>query len=56
KVHDILGREVADLSQGNLPAGRHVFRWNGASRPSGIYFVTVQAGPMKETRKMVLMK
>jgi hypothetical protein len=38
KVYDYLGREVATLGDGLIPAGKHVFRWDATGSASGIYF------------------
>jgi hypothetical protein len=40
---------VADLKPGT-------FTWNAAGLPSGIYFVRVQAGKARVTRKIVLQR
>jgi endoglucanase len=54
KVFDILGKEVATVVSGNFPAGSHSGTWDASMLPSGIYLVRLQAGPMTETRKLVL--
>ena len=58
-VFDLRGAEVAKLATGSFPAGDHVFHWDGRRHdggraPSGIYFVTLRAGRVTETRKVVL--
>ena len=48
-IHDLGGRIVRDVSSATLPAGEHVFRWDGrdgagrATEP-GMYFVTATSG------------
>lgn len=37
-VYDMLGREVARVFQGAVPAGRHAFVWTPGQIPSGLYF------------------
>jgi hypothetical protein len=60
-VYDLLGRKVATLVSGHLPAGEHLAFWNGTwdnNRivPSGIYFCTMAGDGRVQTIKMVLMK
>ncbi|MBZ0264394.1 aryl-sulfate sulfotransferase [bacterium] len=56
-VHDLLGREVAELYNGVATAGIKQFSFNGNELTSGVYFVrAVIPGKMNQTRKMVLMK
>jgi len=54
EVYNILGEKVATLVNGPKPAGEHVVNFNASSLPSGIYFYTLTAGDLKQTRKMVL--
>jgi hypothetical protein len=49
-----LGEKVATLVNGPKPAGEHVVSFNASSLPSGIYFYTLTAGDLKQTRKMVI--
>lgn len=56
KIFDIMGREVATLVSGQLPAGQHSRQWNAVNMPSGIYFCRLQAGLYIETRRLVLLK
>jgi len=56
KVFDFIGREVAILYSGELPAGTYEQRWDAANLPSGIYFYRLQAGSFSETKKLVLLK
>lgn len=60
-VYDLSGRLVARLVDGEQPAGPHSVVWNGfgaggAPVTSGIYFYRLQAGKMKVTRKMLLLR
>jgi parallel beta-helix repeat protein len=55
------GRRVTTLLNEQVAAGRHVAVWeghddDGRSVASGVYFARIQAGPLAETRKMLLMK
>lgn len=56
-IYDVRGRQVATLEDGVLPPGRHGRIWSGRSElganlPSGIYFVSLQAGDVHEIRKI----
>lgn len=54
KVFDILGHEIALLSNGVFPAGLNQVTFNGNDLPSGIYFYALEAGNLKSVRKMML--
>ncbi len=56
RVFDLLGREVAVLADGVLPAGTHTVAWNAAGHPSGIYFYRLETGLATETRKMAVVR
>jgi flagellar hook assembly protein FlgD len=60
-IFDLEGRKVANLFEGQLPAGPHTRTWNGLTDDgtpvrSGVYFsyLTTQEGTVSE--KMVLLK
>ncbi|MCI0696847.1 carboxypeptidase regulatory-like domain-containing protein [candidate division KSB1 bacterium] len=60
-VYNVLGREVKELLNSYVEAGRHNLEWNGtdsAGKPvaSGIYFYSLQTGQTRLVRKMVLSK
>ncbi|MDP6669554.1 MAG: FlgD immunoglobulin-like domain containing protein, partial [Candidatus Krumholzibacteria bacterium] len=61
RIHDIAGRLVKDLSPGSLPAGNHRVDWNGLDEsgqlvPSGVYFYTLKALGLEQSRRMILIK
>ena len=56
KIFDILGREVATLVSGTVPAGFHTATWDASSLPSGLYLCRMEAPGFEHTRKMVLLK
>jgi hypothetical protein len=60
-VYDVLGRRIRTIVNEPLPAGPHVRAWNGRSESgqkaaSGIYFVRMEAGEFRESRKTVLLR
>jgi len=56
RVYDMLGREMATIFSGELPAGSYTKQWNAENFPSGIYFYRLQADKFAETKKLVLIK
>jgi len=61
-VHDVRGRQIRTLLDGELTAGRHVTDWNGLDDagkrvPSGIYMVRLRsAGGGEDLLKLTLVK
>jgi len=55
-LYNVLGQQVAVLVDGPLQAGHHQLTINGNNLSSGVYFLRFQAGPMQETRKVVLLR
>jgi len=60
-VHDVGGRLVSTLLDGPSPPGRHTVTWNGrdgSGEPvaSGIYFVIMDSGNRRVTRKVTLLR
>lgn len=53
RVYDVLGREVALLHEGPLPAGSHLVRWDPGDAPSGLYLVRMEAGPARQARTLL---
>jgi hypothetical protein len=56
KVYDILGREVAVLVNGTLPAGSHTAAFDASNLTSGVYIVRLEAGGMSMTKRITLLK
>lgn len=57
EVVDVAGRIVRVLSPGSLVAGPHSVEWDGKSDSGarvapGIYFVRLNAGPLRATTKV----
>jgi len=55
-IHDILGREIAELLNAFVERGNHSIRWNAAGVPSGIYSYTLRTDRYSATKKLVLVK
>jgi hypothetical protein len=55
-VHDLLGREIASLIDGTMPAGSHTIVWNASGVASGVYLYTLTSGHYTSTRKLVLLR
>jgi photosystem II stability/assembly factor-like uncharacterized protein len=56
KVFDLLGKEVGNLVNENLSAGKYKYDFNASALPSGIYFYKLETENFSETRKMMLVK
>ncbi len=56
EVYDVLGRRVAVLADGRLPAGAHRAVLDGAGLPSGTYLVRLTAGAETATQKLLLLR
>jgi hypothetical protein len=55
------GRRIATLLDAQMAAGSHSAVWDGRDEhgdqvASGVYFARIEAGPLNETHKMLLMK
>jgi uncharacterized protein (DUF1501 family) len=55
-VYDILGREVAVLIDGEMPAGRHSVTFDARDLASGVYLYRLEAGTFIETKRMTLLR
>jgi hypothetical protein len=60
-LHDVRGRRVAVLLDGELPAGRHALRWEATDDEnvrlaSGVYFLQLDAPDRRDSRKLVLIR
>ncbi len=56
KVYDVLGNEVATLTNEEKSAGIYSVTFDASKLASGIYFYTLRAGNFVETKKLILMK
>ncbi|MCX6135926.1 MAG: T9SS type A sorting domain-containing protein, partial [Ignavibacteriales bacterium] len=55
-IHDMLGREIAVLVNGEQPAGWKEEQWNAANVASGMYLCRLQADEFVETKRLMLVK
>jgi PKD repeat protein len=55
-VYDVLGRPVASLVSGTLPAGRHEVSFDASRLSTGVYIYRLQAGSFVTSRQMMLVK
>ncbi|HEX5133477.1 MAG TPA: FlgD immunoglobulin-like domain containing protein [Candidatus Krumholzibacteria bacterium] len=60
-VYDVGGRLVRTLVDGTVPAGTHQVRWDGTDSlgravASGVYYCRLEAGSVRTTTRMVLLK
>jgi hypothetical protein len=56
KVCDLLGREVAVLVNGQMPAGNYTANFDASHLSSGLYFYSMKAGHFTATKKLLLTK
>ena len=55
-VHDQLGREIAVLVDGQLPAGRHERAFDATDLPGGVYHYRLTSAATSLTRTLTLVK
>lgn len=56
RVYNMLGREVATLTEGVRPAGNHTVSWDASSMSSGIYIYRLETQSFQMMKKMTLIK
>ncbi|MDA0683583.1 MAG: T9SS type A sorting domain-containing protein [Bacteroidetes bacterium] len=55
-VYEVTGRHVAELINGEMPAGRHSVTRNARQVSSGVYFYRLEQAGQIVTRSMILLK
>ena len=55
-IYDVLGRRVATLVEGVLPAGAHTAVWDASRLASGVYYYRLEAAGHAQTRALLLQK
>jgi hypothetical protein len=56
KVYTINGAEIRTLIDDHYPAGLHEIAFNAENLPSGTYFYVMQAGELRQVRRLMLVK
>lgn len=56
KVYNILGKEIATLSNGTLQAGTYEFEFDASELPSGTYIYNLSTEQENISKKMLLIK
>jgi hypothetical protein len=56
KVYNISGKEVANLFNGNVNAGKFATSWNASHMPTGVYFLRFYTEKFSATKKLILTK
>ncbi len=60
-IYDVAGRRVAQIHDGDLPIGRHEFRWNGRDQAgravaAGVYLARLTADGRQLNQRLALIK
>ncbi|MGE5496945.1 MAG: T9SS type A sorting domain-containing protein [Syntrophothermus sp.] len=55
-IYNLIGQEVATLVNKEQAAGEYKVRFDGSSLPSGMYIYTIQAGHLRDSKKLLLLK
>jgi hypothetical protein len=55
-IHDLTGREIAELFNGRIEAGNHSAVWNAETSAAGVYFVKVNVAGATLSEKLLLAK
>ncbi|MEX0779571.1 MAG: T9SS type A sorting domain-containing protein [Balneolales bacterium] len=56
EVFDVLGQKIATLVNSNHQPGNYTVNFNATNLGSGVYFYTLRAGDIVQSRKMTLVK
>ena len=56
RVFDVLGREVAMVTNRFFPVGRNSVVWDALNISSGLYFYTFQSGSYIQTKKLTILR
>tara|TARA_B100000575_G_C23041802_1_gene599645 strand:- start:786 stop:1190 length:405 start_codon:yes stop_codon:yes gene_type:complete len=60
-IFDLNGGRVIELFNDYKPAGSYVINWNGENKKgvqvsAGVYLYSIEAGELRQTKKMILLK
>lgn len=56
KLFDILGREVKNLVNSNMDAGKYTIDLNASELAGGVYFYRIETSEFSDTKKLMLIK
>ncbi|MFP4458251.1 MAG: T9SS type A sorting domain-containing protein [Candidatus Zixiibacteriota bacterium] len=56
EIYDINGKKITTIFEGKLPAGNHIFDFDGRELSSGIYFANVKTNEDIISMRMILIK
>lgn len=56
KIYNLLGEEIATLTNEQCAAGEHRVQWQAQDLPSGVYVYRLQAQGFSQSRKLVLLR
>lgn len=56
KLFDILGREVKNLVNSNIDAGKYTIDLNASELAGGVYFYRIETSEFSDTKKLMLIK
>jgi hypothetical protein len=54
EIMDLTGRKVKVLREGFRPAGKHTLNLDASGLEAGVYYYTIKAGSLNQTRQMVI--
>ena len=55
-LFDILGREVKNLVNSNMDAGKYTIDLNASDLAGGVYFYRIETSEFSDTKKLMLIK
>ena len=60
-IFNSIGQSIRTLHDGNIKGGKYKITWDGKNnnlinQPSGVYYVQVISGSIKQSRKMLLLR
>jgi hypothetical protein len=55
-IYGVDGKKLTQLVNSYYSPGEHEVKWNAASFPSGVYFISYESGNFKEIKKAILSK
>jgi hypothetical protein len=53
-VRDVTGRLASTLARGRMKPGLHEATWDPSQVPAGVYFISLHAGELRQTRRLIV--